>query len=61
MDHYVVRQRLTEVYDIIVDADSEDEAVETANSIDLKDWVNVSTTTPPTAVSDAFSSASSNS
>lgn len=45
MKHYVVRRNVTEIYDIIIDADSEENALLEANGIDLDKWIKVATTT----------------
>jgi len=42
---YAIRQTISEVYDVIVTADSPDEAMEKANEIDLIKWILISTTT----------------
>jgi capsular polysaccharide biosynthesis protein len=45
MNEYKVRVSITEVHQIVVEANSEDEAVELANGIDLQDWSVVHTVT----------------
>ena len=42
---YAIRQTISEVYDVIVTADSPNEAMEKANEIDLIKWILISTTT----------------